>query len=257
MVPWYTVEPPTNGLCPKHCTCAVNLIDDDVQHCLEDYYDLHVSRITDQAERTQATKEELLHYASTAFWECKAEVLKIPPHLMDVTAPLPPCVSQIVERRVDGMLEDFDDLEEWFFAFKNAPAHEKQYLLDGYEDGSYSRTLQKRREDRATFLALNESYSVAAVAALPLPVFGPPSKKLKQTTLTQSEKSVIRPTTQVIDLTDSTKLPMVTDRKPKARVDHLTKPSYLSPPSTRNLEVNTSPACQSSFTTPPPNQTMH
>ncbi len=64
MVPWYTVEPPTNGLCPKHCTCAVNIIDHDVQNCLEDYYESHVLRITDQAERTRATKKDLLDYAS-------------------------------------------------------------------------------------------------------------------------------------------------------------------------------------------------
>ncbi len=68
----------------------------------------------------QATKEELLDYASTSYWECKAKVLNFPPHLMDVTAPLPPCVAHIVERRVNGMLENFDDLEVWFFVLSDA-----------------------------------------------------------------------------------------------------------------------------------------
>jgi hypothetical protein len=65
-----------------------------------------------------ASKEHLLHYAAWSYWEGKAKLLKIPPHLMDLSAPLPPCVTHIVERQIDGMLEDFADLEEWFFAFK-------------------------------------------------------------------------------------------------------------------------------------------
>jgi hypothetical protein len=254
MVPWYTVEPPTNGLCPKHCSCAVYILEHDVRNCLEDYYDHQVLRITEQAERITATKDQLLHFASTSYWEGKAEFLKIPPHLMDITAPLPPCVSPLVERQLEGFLEDFNDLEEWFFAFKKAPTHEQQSTLEGYEDGSYSATLKKRREDRATFLALTASYTVEDP---PLPLFGPSSKKLKQTTLTQSyteslddQKPVARPMRQVIDLTIS-KPPKVTDCKQKARrVDHTTKPSYLSPPSTRTPEVEPPFASQFSFTTP-------
>jgi hypothetical protein len=65
-----------------------------------------------------ASSEHLLHYAALSYWEGKAALLKIPPHLMDLSAPLPPCVTHIVERQIDSMLEDFVDLEEWFFAFK-------------------------------------------------------------------------------------------------------------------------------------------
>ena len=182
MVPWYTVEPPPNGLCPKHCRCAEFLIESDVQPCLEGFYERHVLAITEQAERSKATKESLLEYAAPSYWEGKADELKIPYHLMDLSAPLPPCVALIVERQIDGMLEDFSDLEEGFFAFKKAPAHKKQAILDGSEDGSYSATLKKRRDERAIFLALNDTPSAASD---PLPLFGPPSKKLKQTTLTQ------------------------------------------------------------------------
>ncbi len=71
----------------------------------------------------------MLDYAASSYWEGKAELLKIPPHLMDLSAPLPPCATHIVQRQIDGMLEDFVDLEEWFFAFEKAPAHEKKPSL--------------------------------------------------------------------------------------------------------------------------------
>jgi hypothetical protein len=81
---------------------------------------------------------------------------------------------------------------------KRPPPHEKQTILDGYEDGSYSATLKKRRDERAVFLALNESRG-AAVDCLPL--FGPSTKKLKQTTLTQDFNEFPGLESQVIDLT--------------------------------------------------------
>jgi hypothetical protein len=56
------------------------------------------------------------------------------------------------------MLKDFVDLKEWFFAFKKAPAHKKQTILDGYEDRSYSATLKKRHDEWAIFLALTASH---------------------------------------------------------------------------------------------------
>jgi hypothetical protein len=130
----------------------------------------------------QATKEYLLQYVAAPYWEGKADQLKIPYHLMDLSAPLLPCMTPIVERQIDGMLEDFVDLKEWFFAFKKAPGHKKQTILDGSKDRSYSATLKKRCNGRAIFFALTASY---LVAAHPLPLFGPSSKKLKQTTLTQ------------------------------------------------------------------------
>jgi hypothetical protein len=271
MVPWYTVEPPTNGLCPKHCRCIDDIIDNDVQACLEGYYERQVFRITDQSERVPATKEFLLEFASSSYWEAKADSLKIPYNLMDITAPLPPCVTNVMDRQLDGMLEDFNDLEEWFFAFKKAPAHEKQTIMDGYRDGTYSDTLKKRREDRATFLALTESYSVPAD---PLPLFGPPSKKLKQTTLTQDFQDlpvvpvVQQPKPAVIDLTH--KPPMLhQDGKPKA-VGHPTRrrtesstrsPSMLVPPTSQhiasplNSELKPPSAIDFCFRTPPPFQT--
>ncbi len=96
---------------PQHCTCVENIFDHDVQDSLEGYYKNHVERITEQLQRTMASKEHLIHYAASSYWEGKAELLKIPPHLMDLSAPLPPCVTHIVERQIDGMLEDFADLE--------------------------------------------------------------------------------------------------------------------------------------------------
>jgi hypothetical protein len=230
MVPWYTVEPPTNGLCPKHCTCAVLIVDNDVQDCLEGYHDRQAWAISEQTERTDATKESLIAFASTTYWEGKADLLKIPPHLMDITAPLPSCVRHLVERRVDGMLEDFNDLEEWFFAFNKAPAHEKESIIAGYADGSYSGTLKKRREVRATLLAVTESYSVAAD---PLPIFGPSSKNLKQTTLTQdftdvpSVQQVHAKDSPLIDLTNHPPQPHK-DGKRKAVID-LTRRRNRSP----------------------------
>jgi hypothetical protein len=126
MVPWYTVEPPTNGLCPKHCMCVENILHHDVWDSLESYYKNHVVRITEQLQRTIASKEHLLDYAASTYWEGKAHELKIRPHLLDLSAPLPPCVIHIVERQIEGMLEDFVDLEEWFFAFQTAPEHRKK-----------------------------------------------------------------------------------------------------------------------------------
>ncbi len=64
----------------------------------EDYYERQVLRITDQVDRTMVTMDHLLHLASISYWEGKAEYLKIPPHLMDITAPLPPCMTPMVER---------------------------------------------------------------------------------------------------------------------------------------------------------------
>jgi hypothetical protein len=265
MVPWYTIEPPTSGLCPKHCTCATNIIDHDVGDILEGYYENHVVRITEQLQRTPASKEHLLHYAASTYWEAKADLLKVPPHLMDLSAPLPPCVTRMVERQIDGMMEDFDDLEEWFFAFPKAPSHEKESILLGYEDGSYTATLKKRREDRATDLARMQ---ISSVSDESLPIFGSPFKKLKQSTLTQSfeEKIEVFPSKEVIDLTDKQAL-IVTDRKSKSLFDLTTKPSYLSPPSVRLLvqerdhtdsartpAVEPPRACQFSYTTPPQDQ---
>jgi hypothetical protein len=89
----------------------------------------------------------------------------------------------------------------------------KKTILQGYEDGSYSATLKKRHEDWATFLY--------AISNNSLPIFGPPCKKLRQSTLTQSfnnfpgeDKVDVRPTKEVIDLTDK-QPPIVTDRKPR------------------------------------------
>jgi hypothetical protein len=271
MVPWYTVEPPTNGLCPKHCRCALTNLDNDIQPCLEGYYERRVLAITEQTERNAVTKEYLLEYAASPYWEGKADALQIPHHLMDLTAPLPPCVVNIVTRQIDGMLEDFSDLEEWFFAFKKAPAHEKQDILDGYEDGSYSATLKKRRDERATFLALNESY--AASAADPLPLFGPPSKKLKQTTLTQDFNQFpgMEPdggaddNKEVIDLTHKLAASL-DDRKPKAIIDLTYNPSqpstqtpgsnlptWESPPKASSMKAGLEPpsALDFRFKTPP------
>jgi hypothetical protein len=270
MVPWYTVEPPTNGLCPKHCRCVVDIIDNDVQASLQAYYETQVLRITDQAERLQATKESLLHYASTSYWEGKADLLQIPHYLMDILAPLPPCVAHIVARQLDGMLEDFNDLEEWFFAFKKAPSHEKQTILEGYEDGSYTATLKRRRKDRATDHALTEPDSVPAD---PLPLFGSPSKKFKQTTLTQDYQGlpvvpVVQPVKPaVIDLTDKLS-PQPKDRTPEAVFDpssRRTESSKRSParmvhhasqPKASPLKSDLKPpsAIEFRFKTPPPHQ---
>jgi hypothetical protein len=269
MVPWYTVEPPTNGICPKHCRCAHHNLDNDIRPCLDGYYERRVLAITEQTERNEVSKEILLEYAASPYWEGKAEELQIPFNLMDLTASLPPCVAKIVERQIDGMLEDFDDLEEWFFAFEKAPAHEKQAILDGYEDRSYSETLKRRRDDRATFLALNESY--AAAAADPMPLFGPPSKKLKQTTLTQDFNEFpgmvgagAEENKEVIDLTHKPQS-SIDDRKPKAIID-LTyiprQPSTQTPGSNQGCAsppkaCNTKPileppsALDFSFKTPP------
>jgi hypothetical protein len=100
MVPWYTVKPPANGLCPKHCKCTQNSIDHDIQSCLEGYYERHILRIMEQAKCTKATKEYLLQYAAAPYWEGKADSdqLKISYHLMDLSAPLRPCMTPIVKR---------------------------------------------------------------------------------------------------------------------------------------------------------------
>jgi hypothetical protein len=243
MVPWYTIEPPTNGLCPTHCRCATSIYDNDVQPCLDAFYERQCFVITEQVERSEATKEFLLEYAAAPYWEGKADELKIPYNLMDLTAPLPPCVSLIVSKAIDGMLEDFNDLEEWFFGYKKAPPHEKETILDGYADGSYTATLKRRRDERDVFLILNES---RASAVDPLPLFGPSSKKLKQTTLTQDfhefpglEPVLANKTNlQVIDLTRNP--PSPGGGKRKAIIDLTRNPvksSVQTPPSSKNHQV--------------------
>ena len=69
MVPWYTIEPPTNGLCPTHCRCGVSIWDNDLVPCLDAYYERHCRDITKQVERSEATKESLLEYAAAPYWE--------------------------------------------------------------------------------------------------------------------------------------------------------------------------------------------
>ena len=66
---------------------------------------------------------------------------------MDLSAPLPPCVADIVAVRINTMLDDFIDLEEWFFAFDKAPTHEKDAILEGFVNGTYHDTIKKRRKD--------------------------------------------------------------------------------------------------------------
>jgi hypothetical protein len=226
-------------------------MENDVQPTLETYYERHVSAITEQVERSEPTKEFLLEHSTGPYWEGKADQLKIPYNLMDLTAPLPPCVSLIIARQIDGMLEDFNDLEEWFFGFKKAPPHEKQTILDGYEDGSYITTLHRRRDERSVFIPLNDSG--AAVVDPALPIFGPSSKKLKQTTLTQDYneypglKSILANQTNlpVIDLTPQ---PTSSYRgaKRKSIIDLTRKPVKLSsvqtPPVNKSSSVQTPPS---------------
>jgi hypothetical protein len=177
MVPWYTVEPPINGLCPKSCSCAKFIVNEYVQETLECLYDRHVNDITDQFPECQTpTKKSLQQSASSCYWHNKANQLCINPDLMDLAAPLPPCVSDLVLDNIQNMLEDFVDLEEWFFAFEKALQHEKDDILEGYVNGTYRTTIKKRRDDHA--IAFN-------VIADNQPVFGPPAKKMRQTTLTQ------------------------------------------------------------------------
>ena len=200
------------------------ILDIDVQPCLEGFYECHVLAITKQAEHPKATKESLFEYASPSYWEGKADELKIPSHLMDLSAPLPPCIAHIVKRQIDS------NFEEWFFAFKKSPAHEKQVILDGYEDGSYSATLKKRRDERAIKLALHETHITSVD---PLPLFDPPSKKLKQTTLTQDfnefpgmELVMANSNQQVIDLTHNI-TPPIDGGKPQSTID-LTRNHFKS-----------------------------
>jgi hypothetical protein len=244
MVPWYTIEPPTNGLCPTHCRCGVSIWDNDLVPCLDAYYERHCRDITKQVERSEATKESLLEYAAAPYWEGKADELKIPYNLMDLSAPLPPCVSLRVARAIDGMLDDFNDLEEWFFGYKKAPPHEKESILQGYTDGSYTATLKKRRDERDVFLILNET---RASAVDPLPIFGPSSKKLKQTTLNQDfheipgvEQVLANKTKHqvVIDLTPNPP-PSSGAGKRKAIIDLTRNPvkSSVQPPPSSNNQV--------------------
>jgi hypothetical protein len=183
MVPWYTVDPPINGLCPKQCSCAEKIVDEYVSETLECYYSNYVCDITEQfVARELPTKESILKSAADTYWHNKADMLCIRPDLLDLSAPLPPCVANLVESNVDHMLDDLKDIEEWYYAFEKAPTFEKNDIIDGYQDGSYRDILKKRRSDRALDLVRLES--VSPIVEEP-PLFGPPTKKLKQTTLTQ------------------------------------------------------------------------
>jgi hypothetical protein len=183
MVPWYTVEPPINGVCPKNCSCEMRIVDEYVKETLECHYDRYVTDITEQfSERRLPTKKSLRKSASSSYWHNKADQLCIRPDLMDLSAPLPPCVAGIVSDHIDSMLEDFMELEEWYFGFDKAPRHEKDDIVDGYVSGTYREIIKKRRDDRALALL---AHSQSFTAAEDNPLFGPPTKKLRQTTLTQ------------------------------------------------------------------------
>ena len=207
MVPWYTVEPPQNGVCPKHCTCAKYIVDEYVQETLECLYENHVTDITEQFPARQTpTSKSMRMSASSTYWHNKADQLCINPDLLDLSAPLPPCVALLVHGHIDNMLDDFANLEEWFFGFENAPPHEKEDILEGYRNGTYPAILKKRRYDRAIALALIDPLSKVDDANT---LFGPPTKKLRQTTLTQAfnefpdadEDSKPKAAVAVIDLT--------------------------------------------------------
>jgi hypothetical protein len=184
MVPWYTVKPPQNGVCPKHCTCAKYIVDEYVQETLECLYENHVTDITEQfPERQTPTSKSMRMSASSTYWHNKADQLCINPDLLDLSAPLPPCIALLVHGHIDNMLDNFANLDECFFCFENAPPHEKEDILEGHRNGTYHAILKKRRDDRAITLALIGPLSEADDANT---LFGPPTKKLRQTMLTQA-----------------------------------------------------------------------
>jgi hypothetical protein len=90
---------------------------------------------------------------------------------------LPPCVAPLVYGHIDNMLEDFVDREEWFFGFDKAPCHEKDDILKGFASGTYRATIKQRHNNCALKLLLAQKTPT---------LFGPPMKKLRQTTLTQA-----------------------------------------------------------------------
>jgi hypothetical protein len=113
MIPCYLVKPPTNGVCPKHCTCAKFIVDEYVQEMLECLHENHVPNIMEQfLERKTPTSKYMCVSASLMYWHNKADQLCIDPDLLDLSDPLPPCVAPLVYGHIDNMLEDFVDREE-------------------------------------------------------------------------------------------------------------------------------------------------
>jgi hypothetical protein len=145
---------------------------------------------------------------------------------------------------------------------KKPPAHKKEAICHGYEDILYSATLKKRCDDQAIFLAVNESYSILANL---LPLFGPPSKKLKQITLTPAftnfpgvESVEGNKFKAVIDLTNNP-LPAIEDGKPNAIINlttHHSMSAMQSPPSKVVTDIGPPSTLEFSFCTPPPRQKM-
>jgi hypothetical protein len=81
------------------------------------------------------------------------------------------------------MLADFVDLEESFFGFDKAPCcHKKDGSVKGHINRTYHTTIKKRRND----CALAPCKVKFLLPQKTPPPFGPPTKKLRQTTLTQA-----------------------------------------------------------------------